>query len=71
MLDAYEKSAKYRQKILDGSLIISLIFSGCSSKENNKKNNENPQAKQQQLGSQTQEDEIPSSWKVWKTILKK
>jgi len=53
------------------SLIISLIFSGCSSKENNKKNNENPQAKQQQLGSQTQEDEIPSSWKVWKTILKK
>jgi len=41
------------------SLIISLIFSGCSSKENNKKNNENPQAKQQQLGSQTQEDEIP------------
>jgi len=27
------------------SLIISLIFSGCSSKENNKKNNENPQAK--------------------------
>jgi len=47
------------------SLIISLIFSGCSSKENNKKNNENPQAKQQQLGSQTQEDEIPQQLESW------
>ncbi|ODM24924.1 hypothetical protein EFD62_04805 [Acetivibrio mesophilus] len=40
-------------------IIISLLLCSCSNNEKNKKNTENPEPKQQQLGAETQGDEIP------------